>query len=108
MVLSICNPISFNILSSEIYIYIQECKFLRCAINLSGINRFVVGSQNVQLAADVVALSLKIAVSSFCNQADSTEKVASAVFPFLLIQPKVLSRSLYFLHLWKKDCFDLR
>ncbi|KAL0799472.1 hypothetical protein Bca101_054647 [Brassica carinata] len=31
-------------------------------------------SQNVQLAADVVALSLKIAVSSFCNQADSTEK----------------------------------
>lgn len=55
---------------------------------------FVVGlSQNVQLAEDVVALSLKIAVSSFCSQAETTEKVASAMFPFLLVLPKVLSRS---------------
>ncbi|EFH53521.1 predicted protein, partial [Arabidopsis lyrata subsp. lyrata] len=30
----------------------------------------------------------KVVVSSFCNQADSTEKVTSAMFPFLLIQPK--------------------
>ncbi|KAF8093273.1 hypothetical protein N665_0385s0021 [Sinapis alba] len=58
-------------------------------------------SQNVQLAADVVALSLTIAVSSFCNQADSTEKVASAMFPFLLIQPKTWNLNLHVLTLGK-------
>lgn len=62
-------------------------------------------SHNVQLAVDVVALSLKIAVSSFGNQTDSTEKVTSAMFPFLLIQPKVLSCSLHFLQLWRKSCY---
>ncbi|CAH2054802.1 unnamed protein product [Thlaspi arvense] len=58
-------------------------------------------SHNVQLAADVVALSLKIAVSSFCNQADSTEKVTSAMFPFLLIQPKTWNLNLHVLKLGK-------
>ncbi|WZZ42003.1 uncharacterized protein At3g06530 [Brassica napus] len=68
----------------------------RCVgILLSGV------SQNVQLAADVVALSLKIAVSSFCNQADSTGKVASAMFPFLLIQPKTWNLNLHVLTLVK-------
>ncbi|CAN7010076.1 unnamed protein product [Brassica rapa subsp. trilocularis] len=65
------------------------------------------GSQNVQLAADVVALSLKIAVSSFCNQADSTEKVASAVFPFLLIQPKSWNLNLHVLTLVKDVSWPL-
>uniref|UniRef100_A0A1J3J391 Uncharacterized protein n=1 Tax=Noccaea caerulescens TaxID=107243 RepID=A0A1J3J391_NOCCA len=58
-------------------------------------------SHNVQLAADVVALSLKSAVSSFCNQADSTEKVTSAMFPFLLIQPKTWNLNLQVLKLGK-------
>ncbi|CAA7017065.1 unnamed protein product [Microthlaspi erraticum] len=57
-------------------------------------------SHNVQLAADVVALSIKTAVSSFCNQ-DSTEKVASAMFPFLLIQPKTWNLNLQVLKLGK-------
>lgn len=60
-------------------------------------------SHNVQLAVDVVSMSLKIAVSSFCNQADFTEKVTSAMFPFLLIQPKVLSCALHFIQLWRKS-----
>ncbi|KAF3543800.1 hypothetical protein DY000_02003729 [Brassica cretica] len=59
------------------------------------------------LAADVVALSLKIAVSSFCNQADSTEKVASAVFPFLLIQPKSWNLNLHVLTLVKDVSWPL-
>ncbi|KAL1211858.1 hypothetical protein V5N11_023843 [Cardamine amara subsp. amara] len=59
------------------------------------------GSHNVQLAVDVVTLSLKIAVSSFCNQADSTEKVTSAMFPFLLIQPKTWNLNLHVLKLGK-------
>ncbi|KAG7581497.1 BP28 C-terminal domain [Arabidopsis suecica] len=68
----------------------------RCVgILLSGV------SHNVQLANDVVALSLKIAVSSFCNQADSTEKVTSAMFPFLLIQPKTWNLNLHVLKLGK-------
>ncbi|KAF8101204.1 hypothetical protein N665_0209s0060 [Sinapis alba] len=58
-------------------------------------------SQNVQPAADVVALSLKIAVSGFCNQAETTEKVASAMFPFLLILPKTWSLNLQVLTLGK-------
>ncbi|CAH8356699.1 unnamed protein product [Eruca vesicaria subsp. sativa] len=58
-------------------------------------------SQNVHLAADVVALSLKIAVSSLCSQADSTEKVASAMFPFLLVLPKTWSLNLQVLALGK-------
>ncbi|KAL0744259.1 hypothetical protein Bca4012_085772 [Brassica carinata] len=52
-------------------------------------------------SADVVALSLKIAVSSCCNQADSTEKVASAMFPFLLILPKTWDLNLQVLTLGK-------
>ncbi|EFH58737.1 hypothetical protein ARALYDRAFT_477959 [Arabidopsis lyrata subsp. lyrata] len=68
----------------------------RCVgILLSGV------SHNVQLANDVVALSLKIAVSSFSNQADSTEKVTSAMFPFLLIQPKTWNLNLHVLKLGK-------
>lgn len=62
-------------------------------IHLESTVFFVGLAQNVQLAADVVALSLKIAVSSFCNQPETIEKVASAMFPFLLVLPKVLSRS---------------
>ncbi|XP_056866577.1 uncharacterized protein At3g06530 isoform X3 [Raphanus sativus] len=58
-------------------------------------------SQNVQLATDVVALSFKIAVSSFRNQADSTEKVASAMFPFFLIHPKTWNLNLHVLTLVK-------
>ncbi|XP_048636041.1 uncharacterized protein At3g06530-like isoform X1 [Brassica napus] len=58
-------------------------------------------AQNVQLAADVVALSLKIAVSSFCNQPETTEKVASAMFPFLLVLPKTLKLNLNVLTLGK-------
>ncbi|XP_013585533.1 uncharacterized protein At3g06530 isoform X2 [Brassica napus] len=58
-------------------------------------------SQNVQLAEDVVALSLKIAVSSFCSQAETTEKVASAMFPFLLVLPKTLNLNLNVLTLGK-------
>lgn len=68
---------------------------------------FVVGlSKDVHLAADVAALSLKIAVSASCNQAETTEKVASAMFPFLLILPKVLSRSLFYT-VMEKDYFNL-
>ncbi|KAF2610788.1 hypothetical protein F2Q70_00009686 [Brassica cretica] len=61
----------------------------------------------ILLSADVVALSLKIAVSSFCNQADSTEKVASAVFPFLLIQPKSWNLNLHVLTLVKDVSWPL-
>ncbi|EOA29708.1 hypothetical protein CARUB_v10012793mg [Capsella rubella] len=68
----------------------------RCVgILLSGV------SYNVELAVDVVSLSLKIAVSSFCHQADSTEKVTSAIFPFLLIQPKTWKLNLHVLKLGK-------
>ncbi|XP_010464227.1 PREDICTED: uncharacterized protein At3g06530 isoform X2 [Camelina sativa] len=68
----------------------------RCVgILLSGV------SHNVELAVDVVSLSLKIAVSSFCNQADSTEKVTSAMFPFLLIQPKTWNLNIQVIKLGK-------
>ncbi|XP_010441584.1 PREDICTED: uncharacterized protein At3g06530-like isoform X2 [Camelina sativa] len=68
----------------------------RCVgILLSGV------SHNVELAVDVVSLSLKIAVSSFCNQADSTEKVTSAMFPLLLIQPKTWNLNIHVLKLGK-------
>ncbi|XP_010486163.1 PREDICTED: uncharacterized protein At3g06530-like [Camelina sativa] len=68
----------------------------RCVgILLSGV------SHNVELAVDVVSLSLKIAVSSFCNQADSTEKVTSAMLPFLLIQPKTWNLNIHVLKLGK-------
>ncbi|KAJ4893034.1 Uncharacterized protein Rs2_19828 [Raphanus sativus] len=58
-------------------------------------------SKDVHLAADVTALSLKIAVSAFCNQAETTEKVASAMFPFLLILPKTWNLNLDVLTLGK-------
>ncbi|CAN8269591.1 unnamed protein product [Cochlearia groenlandica] len=68
----------------------------RCSgILLSGV------SHNVELVSDVVGLSLKIAVSSFCNQADSTEKITSAMFQFLLIQPKTWNLNLQVLRLGK-------
>ncbi|KAJ0234156.1 Uncharacterized protein HA466_0276910 [Hirschfeldia incana] len=58
-------------------------------------------SKDVHVAADVAALSLKIAVSAFCNKGETTEKVASAMFPFLLILPKTWNLNLHVLTLGK-------
>ncbi|KAL0708491.1 hypothetical protein Bca4012_074917 [Brassica carinata] len=61
----------------------------------------ILQSEIVSASEDVVALSLKIAVSSFCSQAETTEKVASAMFPFLLVLPKTLNLNLNVLTLGK-------
>ncbi|KFK38114.1 hypothetical protein AALP_AA3G071300 [Arabis alpina] len=85
------NIVNSSSLLDALLHVVKQC----VGIILSGV------SHKVQLAVDVVALSLKIAVSSFCNQAESTEKVTSAMFPFLLIQPKTWNLNLQVLKLGK-------
>lgn len=45
-------------------------------------------SNDVTLACDVAISSLKIAVCSFCDDQECSNKVASMMFPLLLISPK--------------------
>lgn len=61
--------------------------YLHFIFNLSF---FIIGSSDkCTLVGDVVVSFLKIALSTFCDQADYSKKLTARIFPLLLIFPKV-------------------
>ncbi|XP_010536553.1 PREDICTED: uncharacterized protein At3g06530 [Tarenaya hassleriana] len=88
----LCDILSASDLMEAVLHVVKRCT----DILTSGLSR------NVDLAVDVVASSLKVAISGLYNLADFDQKVTATMFPFLLVQPKTWKLNVHVLELVKE------